>query len=108
MVGNFDHADHFFLEYDANLYLSFRRNVDVHVTLEHHYEQFTRVKNNLTGPEVWRHGWRQLFLVRSQATVTSPLERFIYYFFYQIVANGSVRLSGAGVMMWECTFDVSG
>ena len=32
----------------------------------------------LTGPEVWRHGWRQLFLVHVQATVTSPLERFIY------------------------------
>ena len=32
----------------------------------------------LTGPEVWRHGWRQLFLVRVQATVTSPLEQFTY------------------------------
>ena len=59
----------------------------------------------LTGPEVWRHGWDQLFLVRIQATVTSPLERFIYYFFHQIVANGSVRLNGAGVMVWECTPD---
>ena len=65
-------------------------------------------EEGLTGPEVWRHGWRQLFLVRVQATVTSLLERFIYYFFYQIVANGSVRLSGAGVMVWECTPDVSG
>ena len=32
----------------------------------------------LTGLEVWRQGWRQLFLVRVQATVTSPLEQFIY------------------------------
>ena len=36
----------------------------------------------LTGPEVWRKGWRQLFLVHSQATVTSPLKRFIYYYFF--------------------------
>ena len=32
----------------------------------------------LTGPEVWRQGWRQLFLVRVQATVTCPPGRFIY------------------------------
>ena len=32
----------------------------------------------LTGPEVWPQGWGQLFLVRVQASVTSPLERFIY------------------------------
>ena len=36
--------------------------------------------NALTGTEVWRQGWRQFFLVRSQATVTSLLERFIYIF----------------------------
>ena len=53
----------------------------------------------LTGPEVWPQGWGQFFLVRSQATVTSPLERFIYYFFDQTVAEGSVHLSGAGVMI---------
>ena len=62
----------------------------------------------LTGPEVWRQGWRQLFLVRVQASVTSSLELFIYYFFYQIVANGLVHLNGTGVMMWECTLDISG
>ena len=62
----------------------------------------------LTGLEVWYHGWRPLLLVRVQATVTSPLERFIYQFFYQIVGNCSVRLNGAGVMMWECTHDISG
>ena len=43
-------------------------------------------------------GVAPIFLVRVEATVTSPLERFIYYFLYQIVANGSVRLNGAGVM----------
>ena len=32
----------------------------------------------LTGPEVWPQGWGQFFLVRIQAIVTSPLERFIY------------------------------
>ena len=62
----------------------------------------------LTEPEVWLQGWRQLFLVRVQATVTSPLERFTYYFFHQTVANGAVCLSGAGAMMWEYTLDVSG
>ena len=53
----------------------------------------------LTGPEVWLQGWRKFFLVRSKASVTSPRERFIYEFFYQIGADGSVRLSGAGVMI---------
>ena len=50
----------------------------------------------LTGLEVWCHGWHQFFLVCSQATVTSLPERFMYYFFHQIVAEGSVRLSGLG------------
>ena len=53
---------------------------------------------NLTGPEVWRQGWRQLFLVGSQATVTSPPKRVTYLFFSQIVAEGSPRVSGAGVI----------
>ena len=34
--------------------------------------------------------------MRSQATVTFPLERFIYYPPPQTVAEGSLRLSGAG------------
>ena len=42
------------------------------------YTEFGGVGLSLTGPEVWRQGWRQ-FMARSlQATVTSPLERFIY------------------------------
>ena len=32
----------------------------------------------LPGPEVWRHWWLEFFVVRSQATVTSLRERFIY------------------------------
>ena len=54
----------------------------------------------LIGPEVWRQGWRQFFLVCSQATLTSLLE--------QSIAAGSARLSGVGVMECVCTLDVSG
>ena len=64
--------------------------------------------HTLTGLEVWRQGWRQFFLVRVQATVTFPPEQFIYIYFYQIVVGGSVRLNGAGVIMKECTPEVSG